>query len=562
MSTDTTRRPTTPLRLRWLLLPIGLAWVWYCHHWPYLHTANEAMRLYFVQAVVETGRPELDSLTRRHGNVPVDRSEYRGHIYMDKAPGASLLVTPLYPLVRALDPSVTDRGLWRFGYLATLVAAALPLLLLLVVMARGLASQGVSDRGTALTVAALATASPLLVYATLFFGHALAAACVGLAFWLLAVPTTLSRRRAWQAGLLLGWAGVTDTPVFVLGALIALYAAIRSQSWEGPWRQALQLRLRWQAAWPVAAGLAIGVAVQLAYNTWTLGHPLRFTYQFKGDKALAAIMQTGSLGFRLPDLQALWGLWGSGRRGLLYHAPWLLAALAGLLATARDRTTPPPRRVDAAAALALTAAYSLFVSGFADWPAGDSPGARHLLPLLPLCGWGLALAWDRGAARPWVRPLTVAALLVGVLLHAPTVATFPYHFDKIDRPVLELAVPLMLLQGWSPSLGGWLGLPGTASFALFVALLATTWWAAVGASSPAPPVPRALPAGRRLVLTALAVVAWGLLLVSDVPPTPGRAAAVGRWQARRMLEAAQFGRVPSETTVVPLRGAGRGPGAK
>jgi len=541
---DATPHPTpaqaSPWRQRWAWGVLLVAWAWYCHHWPHLKTANEAMRLYFVQAVAETGRPELDAVAARQGKVPVDRSEYGGHVYMDKAPGASLLVLPIYPVWRAVDGAVAGPRLWAFGYVATVVAMALPLLGALVLLARALRRHGLGAAGIWIAVLGLATASPLLIYATLFFGHALAAACVLGAYAIIAAGGSqgLSRRHGWAAGALLGWAGLTDTPVFVLAAWVAAYAAVRALPWPG-WQVAARLR----AVWPVLAGLAVGIAAQLLYNTWVLGHPLRFTYQFKGDRNLAAIMDTGLLGFRLPQPDALAGLLVGSRRGLIYHAPWLAMAMAGAAWAARRRDLPQALRLDAASALALGVLYTLFVAGFADWPAGDSPGARHLLPAVPLLAFGIAVAWAPPAtvASPWpwwLRACTAGALAVGVVLHAPTVATFPYHFDRVERPVLELAVPLLLRDGFSPSLGHWAGLDNYASFAAFCALLGGAWWLALPRTSG--------PVNWPVVLSAVAaVLAWLLLLTAAVPEPPGRAAQVGRYHAWAMLKSGVSGEQPS-----------------
>ena len=110
MPDDARSQPVSAQNLRRLapvLATVLLAWTWYGHFWPQLQTANESIRLYFVQAIIETGRPELDSVCVKHGIVPVDRSEFGGHTYMDKAPGLSLLALPIYPeLTRAAQTEV------------------------------------------------------------------------------------------------------------------------------------------------------------------------------------------------------------------------------------------------------------------------------------------------------------------------------------------------------------------------------------------------------------------------------------------------------------------------
>lgn len=528
------RSPPLPKPLVGALLAVALSWAWYVHHWPGFHAANEAMRLYFVQAVVETGRPELDPIVKRHGSTPVDRSEKDGHVYMDKAPGTSLLALPLYPVLKAAHPPVQREDLWIFGYLATLVAVALPLWGMLVGLAKYLLSLGMSARVAGATTLALGLASPVLVYASLLFGHGLAAACVAGGWLLLAARPAdqVGAGRAFLAGNLLGYGGFTDTPVFLLAAGVCLYPALRARPVGLPGAEppVLDLPSRFRAMAPVVAGVAVWAVAQLAYNAWVLGHPLQFTYQFKGDRDLKAIMDTGFLGFRLPQGDALVGLWLGSQRGLLYHAPWLAAALGGLgLAVAR-RDLPERTRLDAAWLLLLTVGYALLVAGFADWPAGDCVGARHLLPIVPLLAVGLAHVWTWPKLNALGRALLTAAIVAGVLMHLPSVATFPYHFHQMPRPVLELGWPLVVQGHFSPSLGRFVGIPDDWAFALFVALVALPWLLLDR-------LPRGEATGRRWVhvgLVTAVLVVWATGLAASTP-RPGRTTEVARYKASALL---------------------------
>lgn len=532
--------PHPPSRTRGWMLPLlaalALAWGWYMHHWPGLLTANEVMRLHFIQAVVDEGRPELDGVIARYGSKPVDRSEYGGHIYMDKAPGASLVALPAYPILKQIWPDVAKLGIWRLGWAATWLACVLPLLAMLWLLARWLSSWGVSRRSVALTVAALGLGSPLFVYATLYFGHALAAACVGAGVFVLArcAPMQpLPRGQALLAGLALGMGGLTDTPVFVLGGLVVVWAVVRQararQVTDGlSASEAVLAALRETA--PVAVGFGAFVLLQLGYNAWVLGHPLRFTYQFKADKQLAAIMDTGFLGFRLPQADALVGLWLGPKRGLLYHAPWLAAAAVGLGVTASDPFVARWRRLDAAALGALVVVYALFVSGFADWPAGDSACARHLLPIVPLLGAGLGFAQERPMPR-LLRAALAAALAASVILHAPIVATFPYHFAQLHSPVLELSIPLAVQGFFSPSIGRFLGWDEWHSAAMFALLVILPWTLAVRLPSHAPAERRPW---LRLGLVLLLLVTWATGVTAAIPPH-GRIPEVTRFYAQQML---------------------------
>lgn len=527
---------------------MALAMAWYVHFWPHLHTANESIRLYFAQAVMESGRPELDEITRLHGSVPVDRSEYGGHIYMDKAPGLSLLALPVYAVVHALRPQVRHDELWLFGYICCLVLLVAPLLLGLLAMFAWLRRGGASPREAGLALLATGLASPIFVYSTLLFGHGLAAALIMIALFSLRPPeATAGAGRRFGAGLAAGLAGLVDTPVFIFAAMLCLFVLARapvdsdrSHAQKG-WSQKGWQRVR--QALPFVAGVALFAIAQLAYNHWTLGHPLRFTYQYKGDSDLAAIIDSGFFGFRPPSLVALWGTWLSPARGLIYHAPWLLVALLGLLVTAAG--APSDARRDARWLGAMVLAYGLLVSGFVDWRAGDSAGPRHLLPAIAPLAVGVVPGWrwlrDRyvqGWQPDAIRGGLAVAILLGLFFAALPVMTFPYHFHQLDHPVLELNLPILLFfGGHSHSVGNAMGLGHGVSAAVFLALMAAPWllwlaWAdATGEPARGPEAPRLW---RAVACGLVIATVCGAALVAPIP-TPERMVQAARFKATQLL---------------------------
>lgn len=364
-----------------MLGAIALAWCWYFHFWPQLHTANEAIRLDFVQAIVDEGTTQIDQIEKRHGQPSADRCRFEHHDYMDKAPGLSLLTVPIYALAKAIAPSVRRYDeIWKVGQLACLLTTALPLLLALRQLLMFLRRRGVGERDAALTVCALALASPLFVYATLFFGHGLATACVMFALFQWLERDDVKSR--FIAGLWLGLAGLTDTPVFVLGAFICIYSTLGSEAAPDPPRVRLLTQVKRFV--PISAAMAIFVGIQLVYNYVSLGHPLRFSYHYKADPRFAAIMATGVFGFGLPTPTALFELLFGSSRGLFTLRLSCSQVFVATLSLYLSRIYRGNANASRAFASPRSSATRCLSPVLRIGLPHDSPGARHLLPITPL----------------------------------------------------------------------------------------------------------------------------------------------------------------------------------
>ena len=538
-STTATGGILPPRRLLTLtLLLMALCMSWYVHFWPHVHAANESVRLYFAQAVFETGRPELDSILRLHDSLPVDRSERGGHIYMDKAPGLSFGVLPIYAGLLALRPQVRRAELWLVGYLSCLLLVVLPFIFGLLAFGRWLRRGGASEREAGLATLATGMASPILVYSSLLLGHGLAAALIMIALFVQRPPPPEAHAgsaRLLGAGLAAGLAGFVDTPVFMLAAMLCLFVWARADApgWLG----------RTRAALPFVAGVAIFVLAQLLYNHWTLGHPLRFTDHHKYPGELTEILANGLAGVRHLSLRGLWGTWLSPARGLLYHAPWLLLGALGLAVVAVQGAAAARR--DARWLLCMVLLYALLVSRAGDWQRDDLAGPRHLMPLIGLLAIGFVDGWrwlrerfPEGWRADAVAGAIATSLAVGLLFAALPVMTFPYHLHQLDHPVMELNLPLLLFfRGHSHSLGNAMGLGHQASALVFIVLLLTPWLLTLRLASRS-----GEPAGhgsgrqrwRMIALGLAAAVLWASALVAPIAE-PGRAVQAARFRASRLL---------------------------
>ena len=82
------------LRETLLFVALLLAWAWFVHFRADVHTANEAARTYFVQAVVDHGTSAVDPVLEHYGFGNSDVVGFGGRRYMDKAPGLTTSELP------------------------------------------------------------------------------------------------------------------------------------------------------------------------------------------------------------------------------------------------------------------------------------------------------------------------------------------------------------------------------------------------------------------------------------------------------------------------------------
>jgi len=383
--------------------------------------AQVITRLGLTLSIVEHGDLSIDRVAHR----TIDKAEFGGRFYADKAPGHSFLAIPAVAAARAAFAALgwptdwTERTVFdRYAYVATpatngLISALAAALVLL--LARRL---GASSAGAVFAAGALALGTPFLGWSTAFFAHSVSGGLLLLSLALVVWAAEGRRVRRWSAaGLAMGYCAVVDltaAPTLVVIGLLALCLALRKGSLA-----------------PCVAGLALGGIVGAAplvlYNELAFGDPFRLGYSgvvgFRG-------MQQGLFGVGVPDpavmAELLFGLY----RGLLPLSPVLLLAPAGLLAMALRHGTRPVALVIALAFLSLLAINA----GYFYWNGGWSVGPRHLVPALPLLALSLAFAWPRRAA---LRGLVLGLLLVSMALSLVCAAGGMFAPEQYRNPLLE-----------------------------------------------------------------------------------------------------------------------------
>jgi hypothetical protein len=332
---------------------------------------------------------------------------------------------------------------------------------------------GASASGATFVAVAFGLAGPAWVYATILWGHALAAGCLAVAF---AAGVALreqgsDRRDIWLSllvGLAAGWAVVTEYPAAPAAAVLAALAV--AHVWTADRRRVLRV-----AACVIAA--ALGPLLVLGfYNLAAFGSPFRLSYE--GVQGFVG-MSEGVFGVTFPPkrtvLQEI--LFGQ-FRGLLPLAPVLALAPVGLLLVWRQ----PANRLAALAAAAIAVYYLLFNAAYYYWTGGFSYGPRHLGAALPFMFLGLGQLWTVGSRA--VRAILVVLAMYGLSVSVIAVSTMVMLPEDVTSPVSQVLVPAFLrgdlalnrqsflqfgtanpaegvLSAWN--VGQLLGLPGLAS---------------------------------------------------------------------------------------------------
>src|SRR5579862_590826 len=262
----------------------------------------------------------------------LDKAHINGHYYSDKSPGLALLAVPAIYAVRPIfriagvDPK-SPVGLVALSYVATLFSVALPSAIAFAGLFVVAVKLGASSDAATFGALTLGLATPMWAYATLLWGHALAGACLLLAFWAgLELRDSASRAKTFGSsvlvGLLAGWATVSEYPAAPASAILAALAV--TSVWG-----------KKDHALAVAGGVLIGagfcIAVLMLYQDLAFGSPLRPSYSYY-DPGAFPWMRHGLLGITYPRIDVAFKLLFGGRRGLFPIAPVLIAAPFGLRA--------------------------------------------------------------------------------------------------------------------------------------------------------------------------------------------------------------------------------------
>ncbi len=453
---DATRAATA------VLFAFAFSAVFFSGLFPPFSNPNELSRLEAVVAAVDHGTFAIDEVIPRLGDHE-DKAVSGDRTYSNKAPGLAFAAVPFYALYRLALPEPGSPAAPVFPWLRVLTVTAAAILAL-VRLRRRLGLQ-IEPAAVALLFCAAALGTPYLFYARSFFAHAWTAALLYLAWDGLMTSDEPGRRRGgWLglvAGLLAGWAAISEYTVAPLAVLLALRSAA-----GGSWRRLAAF----------AAGLALPLALLAAYNAACFGSPWILSSAREAYPAYGDLASKGLFGFGAPSLAVALRYLVSPERGVLLFSPFLLWCVPGFFRWWRSGRG----RADCLLAAAATLGFFVVMTGYPNWHGGWSLGSRYLLPILffPIVAAGHALA------TPLSRGLFAAAVVFSVASQFLLSSTFPHFPDNVPWPAATGSA-WFLARGWTaPTLAGISGIAGLLlPAAAFLAALALS----IRASGPLAP---------------------------------------------------------------------------
>ncbi len=401
---------------RWLVLG-GMLFVSYAYFYP-AGGWNQNSRLDLIRSLVEQGTIRIDDY---HENTE-DKARAGGHVYSDKAPGQAFLAAPFVWAARAAVSSAAG-----ISYLATLLTSGLPTVACSLLVAWAALRLGATEGGALFGCLVYGLGTPAWPYATLLWGHGLAACGLFAGFAIaLALGSAGPPARDWMLsaglGLAGGWATVTEYPAGPAAAIIAGLALAAA----APAGRRRLLRV----AGGIAAGALPCAAIVLGYHAAAFGSPFATPLGH-----LVGFAEVRDTPFHVPTAAALQQILFGLKRGLLPLAPVLLAAPAGFVIGLARRG----QRGAWLAAAAVIIYYLGLNASFQTPLAGWSYGPRYIAAALPFLALGLGpLFSEAGRAARWILS---AAALAGMALSLVAVSTTPQPPGAFDRPVEELLWP-------------------------------------------------------------------------------------------------------------------------
>lgn len=336
---------------------------------------NGNSRFSLIFAAVQEQTFSIDHYYQKEGTATGDLSFANGHYYSDKAIGPAILGAIVYAPISWLQSLTGHPGVDTVEQILTFCVVGLPSAIagtLMYLLCLYLCKK--RARSFLITLA-VTLGTMYFPYSTIFFSHQFTAALIFSGFFIIFFLKVgeLAPKGGWLflAGLLLGWAVISEYTSAAIVLPIAIYALV--VIWRTP-----NLR-RWKSLLLMALGGGIPLALQFVYNQVCFGSPFSVGYSNLPNQYFSASMSQGLMGIGWPNLQVLFYMTFHPTLGLFWQSPVLILALVGVVYGVKNKQY----RSEVLLAIWLIVSYLVLISGYFMWWGGYALSSRHIIPILP-----------------------------------------------------------------------------------------------------------------------------------------------------------------------------------
>lgn len=374
---------------------------------------NSVPRIALAISIIEDGDLTIDE----YRNATGDLAYFEGRFYSDKAPGLAIMAIPSVAAgrmyLKKLDEEIkwiTNRGKVTEDFIfleqfATIMTSGLITALTALLLYFTAIRLGAGQTGAVFAALTYGLATPAWGWATAFFSHNAAGGFLFMGFACVFFLLNSERGKnkdillGFAAGAFLSWAVVTELTAALASMAVALYGLFSARKWE----RDRMIRVVVSAF----AGWILFISPLLIHNYMITGNPFSSLY---GYTVAFPKLKSGFYGLSTPDLEKIRMLLFSGKLGILWFSPLLLAVPFALYKLWKIQDQKPL----AVLIVAIALYYLIWNSSFAYWTGGGSTGPRYLTPMLPFLCLPLAVLWG-GTGRN-LRLLMVVLFAVSFLI--------------------------------------------------------------------------------------------------------------------------------------------------
>jgi len=316
------------------------------------NNGNTTSRILSVVSYFETGTFQIDKYYQMTG----DNAYINGHYYSDKAPLPTLMIIPVFGLLKSLGIITSSNGsyLGKHVYaLGAVICSIIPFVLILCFTFVRLRKN--NNFSPALLSSLPFYASFIFIYAGTFYNHIISA------FFLLVGYMFLKDKKFWFAGMFSGLAFLCD---FFIAVFIAVWAI-----------QILWNEHKISPLLKFVITVLPSIFFIMIFNYHFTGSAFTMLYKYS-----AFLEMNQNYGFRYPSPEALWGILFSSYKGMFFYAPVLFLVLYYSLKKLIQNSLKNALRTTLSNYLILPCLLVIFlISTHFAWRGGWSFGSRYIL---------------------------------------------------------------------------------------------------------------------------------------------------------------------------------------